>query len=195
MNDGGKLTRVMDNLLLQIDNASIREFTCEMICRLPSSWERPASRRHHLLDEREEYGNLLHTIRVASLCRMITSMVDVRFEFDYPRLFLSPEIKADILLSASILHDMCRHGLDGESAESAESVDNHPQLVREFANKHNLSCDCFDTIMLVIESHMGKWTVPEPIHLSIDICTALHLADSIIARWAEIIPDGQGEME
>lgn len=191
MNNQDKLMHDSDALIAEIRNESIRSFTSAMVHSVSMAWQRPASTRHHLLDEREPFGNLLHSVRVASLCKMIAEAVNVTFEVNGQGYHLEPSsLSNDILLSASRIHDLCRHGLFGTADVS---VPNHPQLVREHANTHKLTCEYFDLIMTVVECHMGKWSQPTPVNLSIDACTALHLADSIVARWAEVMPSGSKE--
>lgn len=189
MNDFGKLAEDMDKLISCISSKSIRDFTKEMVHSASLAWQRPASLHHHLQDERGAFGNLLHGVRVASLCKIVAESVDVVFGLRDYAYHLEPNA-GDVLLSASILHDIDRYGLFGMADVS---VPNHPQLVREHASAHNLTCEHFELIMAVVEGHMGKWSQPTPVSLSIDACTALHLADLIVARWAEVMPSGGRE--
>lgn len=184
MNDFGALFAQLFSLTQAIKDDSIRAFTLAMIERAPSAvWERPASTRHHLLDEREKFGNLLHSVRVASLCRVIADAVEVFADSD------NSNIGADVLLSAAILHDMCRHGLFGLSESSRPD---HPRLVRILADQCDLSCGHMDEIMEAVESHMGRWST-NPVVFEISASLALHLADCIVARWAEVIPGDSKE--
>lgn len=178
MNDYHKLWNDLSQLVDQIKNESIKRFTIDMVHSASDVWQRPASHSHHLLDERETHGNLLHTVRVASLCKLICEAVEVQSDTGYDN--------EDILLSAAILHDMCRYGLFGSSETSRPD---HPKLVRLFAEEKGLSCDHFDEVMEAVESHMGQWS-ENPVILVIDPSTALHLADCIVARWAEVMPSG-----
>lgn len=184
MNSPVKLTRDLDKIADMIRNDSVRHFTKEMVFKSYANMKLPASTRHHLLDEREEFGNLLHSVRVASLCVMISDAAEIDTGYSNPG-------GRDVLLSAAILHDVCRHGLFG-MAESSRP--DHPRLVRVFADQWRLSCDYFDEIMRTIETHMGRWS-QQPVAFSIDAGLALHLADLIIARWAEVMPPGGREDE
>lgn len=175
-----KLSVALGRVVNSITNDSIRHFTEEMLLKSFVNMKLPASRSHHLPDEREEFGNTLHTLRVASLCKLIADAVSVED---------GSALNTDILKSAACLHDVCRHGLLGLSEESRPA---HPYLVRELAREFNLTCDYFDDIMAVIESHMGRWG-EKPVAFEIDTALALHLADCIVARWAEVMPDGRGE--
>lgn len=188
MNDHYKLSADLDTLIMEIEDVSVRNFTTGMVNSVSLTWQTPASRKHHLRDEREAFGNLLHSVRVASLCKLISSAVFVDLGSDS----LAAQVRGcvdDILLSAAILHDMCRHGL---FSQSDASMPDHPKLVRRHAVMCGLTCEHFNDIMSVIESHMGKWSDP-PVTLSIDAHTALHLADCIVARWAEVMPSGSKE--
>ena len=182
-NDYTKLMIDLNGLLLSIENTSIQAFTIRMVKGASTIWLAPASRSHHLPDERIDCGNLLHTVRVASMCKFIADTVTL----EEP----SPGPWRDILLSAAILHDTRRRGL---FSLASHTVDDHPKLVREYANIHHLTCSYFEEIMTTIEDHMGKWSVP-PVILKIDAHTALHLADCIVAGWAEIMPSGSKEKE
>lgn len=180
MNDPKVLFLVLLEMVGHIENYSIREFTKSMISKVPAIvWERAASTRHHLLDERDDYGNLLHTVRVVSLCRAISDAVEVVSDAGGPG--------KDILLSAAILHDTCRHGLFGISESSRLD---HPDLVLIHADQYGLTCDCFDDIMGAIKAHMGRWS-QRPVAFEIDADLALHLADYITAHWSEVMNHGR----
>lgn len=180
MNDCVKLRRDLDDIIGTIENESIRVFTREMIRLSDLNMKLPASTDHHLPDERKKFGNTLHSVRVASLCVLIADAVSIYEDYDN---------SVDVLKSASTLHDACRHGLFGLSRKSRPD---HPYLVREFAKEFDLTCDNFDDIMEVIEAHMGRWG-EKPVAFDISAALALHLADCIVARWAEVMPSGSKE--
>ena len=181
MNDPIKLKQDLYDLIEEINDKPIRDFTRRMVDSVTCTWECPSSSAHHLPDEREDYGNLLHTIRVASICKLMSEAVMINIH--------NCMNSDDILLSAAIIHDICKHGLYG--LEEKPSPD-HPMLVRELAESKGLTCYRFNEIMEVVESHMGKWS-ENSIYLVIDASTALHLADCIVARWADIMPSGNKE--
>ena len=155
-----------------IFNPTIRDFVLNMLSCAPEGFfERPASTRHHPLDERGESGNILHTIRVV---KMVLVMTDIS---------TTAGIEKDVLIASAILHDLCRHGLDGGSEHSHKD---HPRLVRRLAEKHGFSCDHYDLIMRIIGNHMGRWGSPQFIpHMSSD--AVLHFADCICARALEVM--------
>ena len=160
----------LNNRIRLISNVSIFNFVRKMLDVVPPAfYERPASTDHHALDERGECGGLLHTIRVIDLVLVMANSCNMN------------QIRKDILVAGASLHDSCRHGLDGKSEHS---VEDHPLLVRKLAEEHNLYCDCYDSIMGVIESHIGRWGKP-PFTPYVDLETILHLADCINAHWLE----------
>lgn len=179
-NDPVKLSEDLGRIVDSISNHSIRTFTREMLLKSFLNMKLPASQNHHLPDEREEYGNMLHTVRVASLCELIADAVSIE---------VGDVDDVDILKSAAILHDACRYGLFGLSGKTRPD---HPRLVRVFAENYDLTCDNFSDIMDVIETHMGRWG-QKPAAFEISAALALHLADCIVARWAEVIPGGSKE--
>lgn len=155
-----------------IFNPSIRNFVLDMLSYAPAGfYERPASTRHHLPDERGESGNLLHTIRVVNMVLVLVDVSTIK------------GVEKDVLMASAILHDLCRYGLEDEFEHSCR---NHPSLVRRVAEDHSLTCDCYDLIMRIIENHMGRWGDPQFIpHISMD--GMLHIADCICARGLEVM--------
>lgn len=167
-----KLTEELYTLVGEIEDPEIRSFVVKMLVAAPLSfWERRASENHHLEDERGPHGNLLHTVRVTKLVKVICDVLSVQ------------TFVCDLHLSRAILHDLCRYGLD---SKSDHTVPNHPWLVRELASKCGATCFWIDVILTPIEHHMGKWGNP-PFQISISNDAVLHLADSIEARIPEFI--------
>jgi len=155
-----------------ISSEEIRLFTAALLDRVSVVvWKRRASRVHHPVDERGPWGNLLHTLRVVRLVKLISDCCD-----------FGPSIN-DVLISAALLHDICRFGLDDSAAST---VPEHPFLVRKLAESIQLpECKYSDLIFSFVESHMGKWGEP-PMHSLISPYTALHLADAISAHAEEV---------
>lgn len=172
MSKKDELTYDLFMLVDNIQEATILRFVTDVLEVAPKSfWKRGASRRHHLEDERGELGNLLHTIRVVKLTNIICDIINCS------------KISRDITLAAAVLHDMCRYGLDGKASSS---VPEHPYLVRQLADKHNVMCPHKDQILAVIESHMGRWGEP-PMHFDLSNKVILHLADCMVARALEVL--------
>jgi len=155
-----------------IYNSSIRDFVLNMLSYAPPGfYERPASTRHHPLDERGKGGNLLHTIRVVKMVLVLVDISTIKGD------------EKDVLVASAVLHDLCRYGLNDEFDSSCKD---HPQLVRRVAENHSLTCDCYDLIMRIIENHMGRWGSLQFIpHVSLD--GVLHFADCIEARLPEVM--------
>lgn len=138
----------------------------------PHFWYKPASStgKYHSQDENEEGGLIIHTKRV---CKVADILIET---WPVP-------IKADVIRSACILHDICKYG-DGYSA-SKYTLSNHPKLGGGFVK--SLAGDKFDgtkaeDISNAIISHMGKWgsgpfnNSPENliVHLSDIVATVMY---------------------
>ena len=155
-----------------INNNDIRIFVCNVLRIAPSeSWSKKASKNHHMVDERGDYGALLHTIRVT---KMVIALCDV---------INRNGIDKDILIASAILHDSCRYGIDGKWSYT---LPNHPKLVRELTKKNNIDCLYSEQIFDIIDSHMGKWGEPAFVP-NIDSKSILHIADCALARLDVIL--------
>lgn len=164
----GKLYRILDT----IENDEVGLFTRRMLAVVPDSfWVRRASREHHLEDERGEYGNLIHTIRVAMTTDTLCDIPPIT------------GLNRDILTSAAILHDTCRYGLDDNNEST---VGEHAQLVRQLAKREQLTCKYDDNIFEAIEAHMGRWgtSIYTP---ELSFNSILHIADVVCARVTEVL--------
>ncbi len=155
-----------------IDGEGIREFTLKMLSAAPDSfWDGPSSMRHRPLDERRKHGNLRHTIRVV---RTVSTLCDVMGSF-------YPQITKDMMMSAAVIHDLCRYGLKGGAGKS---LPNHPKLPRMLAERYGITCIQAVTIFDIAEKHMGKWGESSYTPL-IEPWVALHIADAFCARALE----------
>ncbi len=153
-----------------ISSTSIRVFVQDMVSLERSSFfTQPASRNHHLLDERGESGNLLHTIRVVKIVLMLAEACGMTRD---PK---------DILIASAVLHDLCRYDQEGKHIGKG-----HPLLVRKLAEEYGLVCSFYELIMDMIEKHMGKWGDP-PFTPNIGMDAILHLADCVEAHLPEVI--------
>ncbi len=165
----------LNKFISSINNKSIREFTNTMFEMTTDAYTRPASKNHHLPDERGPGGTLKHTVRAA---RIMAFLFDIS---EYS------SIDRDSLMSAVILHDCRKFGIN---SEYGYTVNEHPLLVRRFADKHNLTCDNFEVIMDLIEHHMGKWgPLGHKKAPSISMHAAIHIADCFEARLVEVFAD------
>lgn len=154
-----------------INNVEIANFTRKLLDAAPNTfWTAKASRNHHPLDEKGNGGNLLHTVRVVKLVRIMAEGCQL------------DQIDVDILTSAAILHDICRYGLTG--TEDFTTAD-HPQLVRELARINKVSCPRSVDVFVLIERHMGKWG-DKPYNPEITPSAILHMADVVSARAEQV---------
>ena len=171
MNENKTLSTKLAMTAGTISTPSIRDFTIEMMKVAPPSYRTArASRHRHPPDEREPGGNVLHTTRVVRLVLMMADACRMN------------RTTRDVLMSAAILHDICRYGLEDESEFS---VKGHPGLVRELAKKNSISCRCSERIFSIVEKHMGRWG-PYPYTANMVEDDILHIADMISARAEEV---------
>lgn len=170
--DKSELVRELQARVKLIGSSSVVGFVLKMLDHAPNTfWELPASGRHHPLDERGEHGNLLHTLRVVDMSLAIVDACS------------GSQVVKDILVAGAILHDLCRHGLFGESERSRKD---HPLLVRKLAENNNLTCDYYSEIMRIVENHMGRWGEP-PFNPNLGLDEILHLADHVCAHLQEVL--------
>jgi 23S rRNA maturation-related 3'-5' exoribonuclease YhaM len=138
--------------LSQIKDNSIREFTTKVLEVVPDYfWTVPASStgRYHPKYALNEGGLIRHTqaaVRIALelfRCEAVQSYND---------------IEKDIIISALILHDTCKHGLNG----SKYTITEHPLVACQFIKNQKEICQLIDKkilneILEGIETHMGNW--------------------------------------
>lgn len=180
-----KIQQLID--LANIVDPELRNFTQSTLDALSISiWQSRASKNHHLPDERGEWGNWLHTMRVTTNCQYLCEAFNIT------------GMRRDELLCAAILHDCRRYG---ENDDMDYTVNNHPALVRKFARQFYPDItDKMDDVFTIIEYHMGKWSVPpikweftvlsftpglpgEEIGVSVELLgMLLHIADFTDAR-------------
>jgi len=136
------------------------------------AWQMPSSVYHHLPDERVEWGNLVHTLRVVRVCAVLSDIL------------LLVQRERDILRSAAVLHDICKYGIDAD-AERILTI--HPLLVRQFLDREGIVCD--PLVLTCIESHMGRWGSERCDWMAsrqITLPFLLHIADCIVARLGNL---------
>lgn len=171
----------LDKRISLIKDMPVHDFTWTVVHRIPESiWKMPSSFRHHLPDERGEWGNAIHSLRVTDLSLVIADSL------------LVVGMQKDCLISAALLHDIGKRGLHGDA--SIIQTSRHPYLVREIIKSLGGIPGDWEAVLYPIECHMGKWSANNlPDFLSTkkaDNSMILHLADCIVARWAEVIGTG-----
>ena len=167
-----KLMESLQSVINSMVNPEVLLFTTSLLNVAPKSfWERPSSRNHHPEDERGQYGDIIHTIRVA---KTVTLLCDI------PNITGTPR---DILVSVAILHDTCRYGLNDEANYT---VTEHALLVRQLAKEHRIECKFDEPIFNLIENHMGRWgqKIYTP---KLSFNAILHIADTVCARIVEVL--------
>lgn len=167
----------MLNLELEkIKNNELQNFVKQVLDVIPvDSWKLPSSRDHHLKDECEEWGNLIHTLRVMKVCDVMADIMEC------------DQFKKDLLKSAAILHDCCKHGVN---AEAAFIYNDHPLLVRKLIEKNGIESEYIEIILTIVEAHMGRWGPKNPQWMDdrkISLVYLLHVADCVEAHIDEIL--------
>lgn len=162
-----RLRSNISSQLVLIRNVEIREFTRRVLEALPEAfWFRESSKKYHPAEERGECGNLIHSLKVNNVSRVLADIIKLSQE------------DLDVLSSASLLHDGLRHGLSGSDKYTCKE---HPYLVRQLVKERKLECQYSDRICAVIETHMGPWSTP-PYLPQLDLNSILFLADYIATQ-------------
>ena len=176
----GQLTALI-NRANQIQDDEIRAVVIQAIYTVPTvTWSNRASHRHHLPDERREWGSRLHTCRVFDAAIFIAEIEGV------------DGIQLDIIKAGTMLHDIKKFGAH---AEYSYTRDDHPFLVRELVDSIDTNFKWKEEILLCVESHMGQWTKkddePAPVHFNDELngpmARIVHTADCLVARFAEVM--------
>ena len=156
-----------------IEDIDTKIFTLAMMSSVnENNWLGPSARDHHLKDECGEWGNAVHTIRVT-----VTAM-------EMARLLDLGQYQCDILRSAALLHDCCKHGIDGQVVAICYD---HPQLAVELIRRVGVSHD--PLIDDCIAMHMGRWGKVQCDWLGgkITLPYILHSADCIESKLSHIL--------
>lgn len=165
------ITQIYD-AMSSIYNDSIRSWSMSMMSHAPQAfWDKPASStgRYHKEDENDQYGQVIHTLRVIAVAEHLVRMSDLT------------DIERDILISAASLHDICKYGVDGESEHT---LSEHPQLVKSLWERNLLilpKCDYDHQIIATILQHSGRWG-GLPLPSSTKLGKLLHIADFMASR-------------
>ena len=151
----------------KIKDQSLRTWALDVLEALPEkAWQREASLKYHHPDEREPGGNKLHEIRVAVLADIICQLYNLK------------PLDRDMVYTAALLHDACRHDLD---ASDNWTVKNHASLVRTFIEQKCKESIWTNPICSLIETHMSRWGVP-PYQPEIALRDIVVLADFIATQ-------------
>ncbi len=157
-----------------IHTPCIRDFTLAMMKIAPPSFRTAqASKVHHPLDEREPGGNALHTLRVVKIVRLLADACD------YDRL------ATDKLISAAIIHDLCRYGLDDENEVTLKDHALYPRKLAERYSMRPNDWEFSEDIFDIAENHMGRWG-PNQYFPQVDSSDIIHIADVLSAHANEV---------
>ena len=93
------------------------------------------------------------------LVRHTKAAVRIAYEMLRNDMFKPFQSKADLIYAALILHDGCKHGLEG----SKYTVTEHPLVVSELIRKNATPSEeeLASQISSLIETHMGQWNYKE----------------------------------
>lgn len=169
--NGVALNNLHDEIELIVDEDT-RLFTSRAVLAAPGKyWIRPSATHegHHPDDEHGTWGNLIHVKRVIIIAQMFAEASN------------APQYQKDFLYGGSIIHDIGKYGIDGDSDKI---VDNHPDAVRLIC-KNIEPCRASSNIFRVAETHMGKWGVT-PVKNELEQLG--HYSDYIASRTEIHIP-------
>ena len=153
-------------LMSNITDPLLNTFTMVALQEAPSHfWHKPSSAgNHHPADEHGEGGLALHSLRVARVCWTLCQS--------------RPELAPNVILSAGILHDIGRYGMDAESSQY--SLPNHPDIAARFLRE--LGGDALEEVACAVETHSGRWGRIPPRN---ETEWLVHYADCIAANYQE----------
>ncbi len=153
-----------------IENVDLREFTHCGLLRAPTYWWTiESSKDHHCKDERKKGGRVLHAKRCAKIAYCMAEALYLdKFEYN-------------LLISASLLHDMCVRGGEDE-CHTDKALYEHPLLVRvklyglilDYRHHHWMA-----PLLGLIETHMGRWGPRSP---ESELEKLFHMADLVASR-------------
>jgi len=167
----------LDEELQLIHDELYRNFTRQVLAVAPDYfWKAPASHRnHHSEDERAVGGLILHVKRAVGVGVFLCNI------------FAVGSIEYNIIISALLIHDICKFGLH---EDSGHSIKGHGEMVGQVLVDNKLfDPDLPDRniveILNAVATHMGRWDVPYVVPAD-KIGLIVHLADAISARSSEL---------
>lgn len=154
-------------MMSHITDPILNTFTMVALQEAPDHfWHKPSSAgNHHPSDEHGDGGLALHTLRVARVCWTLCQSVQGR---------LNP----DVIMSAGILHDIGRYGLDEEPARY--TLPEHPDIAAEFLR--TFGGGLIEEVACAVETHTGRWGQIQPRN---ETEWLVHYADCVAANYAE----------
>ena len=182
------------NEINMISDEAIKSFVRSLLLKSENFWDIPSSfsGKYHPYDEHGYGGNVLHTKRVVRITNMLAESYN-----------LGPE-ERDIVLAASIIHDICKGKKEGESDHACYDP-MHPYTVGKFVDKCKkkdkegssdsdsstlyLSEEIVQSILRLVRCHLGPWSpVPETYPITY-LDFIVHLADNVASKIHTVIED------
>lgn len=110
-------------------------------------WKVPASSsgRFHPIEDLNDAGLIRHLVKAT------------RIAYHLSVFFSLSETDRDIVLAATILHDIQKNGIPWESGTDGR----HAFIAYEWLNKFDLKAEYKIKILSCVRYHMGKWSQPE----------------------------------
>lgn len=144
---------IFENELKWIKNKDIRKFAIEMISALPDYFfEVPASStgKYHPSYSLGQQGLVRHTKGAILIAKTLLDLEQYKNQFT--------EEQRDVMLTALILHDGMKHGIEG----GKYTVATHPTDMVDFINNNKktyqlLNANIVGQILSCIATHMGEF--------------------------------------
>ena len=149
-----------------ITDPFLNTFTTVALQEAPSHfWHKPSSAgNHHPPDEHGEGGLALHSLRVGRVSWVLCQS--------------RPELNPNVIMSASLTHDIGRYGLGDEPSQY--SLPDHPDIAAEFLRGYGDGL--IEDVARAVETHSGRWGRIQPRN---ELEWLVHYADCVAANYAE----------
>jgi 23S rRNA maturation-related 3'-5' exoribonuclease YhaM len=144
--------KVFEYELKQIKNENIKLFTFKMLEVVPSYFYEVAASstgKYHPAYALGEGGLIRHTKAAVRIAKELLTL----------EMFKYNDNEKDAIISALILHDACKHGIN----KSKYTITEHPLEIVKLIKQHKEICQLIDEKLLniiidCISTHMGQWT-------------------------------------
>jgi hypothetical protein len=144
--------KVFEHELGQIKNENIKLFTFKMLEVVPSYFYEVAASstgKYHPAYALGEGGLIRHTKAAVRIAKELLTLEMFKYNDD----------EKDAIISALILHDACKHGIN----KSKYTITEHPLEIVKLIKQHKEICKLIDEKLLniiidCISTHMGQWT-------------------------------------
>ena len=153
-------------LMSRITDPILNTFTMVALQEAPSHfWHKPSSAgNHHPADEHGDGGLALHSLRVGRVYWVLCQS--------------RPDLNPNVGMSASILHDIGRYGLEG--TPSQYTLPEHPDIAAAYIREYGDGL--IEEVACAVETHSGRWGRIQPRN---ETEWLVHYADCTAANYAE----------